>query len=168
MPRFKPERALYIPKGAKKFAALKSSAVVYAYENEKFYFLIGFGGRRQKPDFHYRYGKNEKGEQRRLAKADEYFASMEAREAVVRDKRAKPHELKVGDVLRASWGYDQTNIDYYQVLRVIGKSMVEIQEIASDGYEDREAARQKAMRAYANISDRAEREAERRALGGEN
>lgn len=34
--------------------------------------------------------------------------------------------------------------------------------------EDAEEARARAIRAYANMSDRAEREAERRALGGEN
>jgi hypothetical protein len=29
---------------------------------------------------------------------------------------------KVGDILYASWGYDQTNIDYYQVVDVSGSS----------------------------------------------
>lgn len=139
---FKPERAHYIPKGARKIAAKASSAVLYAYEAERggkpAFLLLGFAGRRQKPDFHYRYPSDEK----RLAKANEYFAAIEAREAVEKDRRAKPHDLKAGDVLRASWGYDQTNVDYYQVLRVIGKSMVEIQEIASDGYEEPDLAMQ--------------------------
>jgi hypothetical protein len=45
-------------------------------------------------------------------------------------QRAKPIGLVVGDVLRSSWGYDQTNIDYYQVTAVVGAQMVEIREIA--------------------------------------
>ena len=40
------------------------------------------------------------------------------------------HSLKVGDILSSSWGYDQTNIDYYQVIRVMGKS-VAIREIGA-------------------------------------
>lgn len=35
---------------------------------------------------------------------------------------------KVGDILCSSWGYDQTNVNYYQVTKVIGK-MVEVREI---------------------------------------
>ena len=45
-------------------------------------------------------------------------------------KLAAPHPLVVGDVLVASWGYDQTNYDYYQVTRLVGKRSVEIRELA--------------------------------------
>ena len=44
-------------------------------------------------------------------------------------KRAAGHGLQVGDVLRASWGYDQTNIDYYQITARIGAQMVEYRPI---------------------------------------
>jgi hypothetical protein len=27
------------------------------------------------------------------------------------------HELEVGSILSSSWGYDQTNVDYYKVIR---------------------------------------------------
>lgn len=46
------------------------------------------------------------------------------------------HELKVGDVLRAIWGYDQTNVDYYQVVELNGATMVTLRKIG----EDREAS----------------------------
>ena len=36
--------------------------------------------------------------------------------------------IEVGDIFRASWGYDQTNIDYYKVVRKT-KKMVEVVEI---------------------------------------
>ena len=44
-------------------------------------------------------------------------------------KRAAGHGLQVGDVLRASWGYDQTNIDYYQITARIGAQTVEYRPI---------------------------------------
>ena len=39
--------------------------------------------------------------------------------------------FKVGDILYNSWGYDQTNIDFYQVVEVGAKS-VKIREIGSE------------------------------------
>lgn len=37
---------------------------------------------------------------------------------------------------RSSWGYDQTNIDYYEVTKLIGKTMVEIREIGAESVSD--------------------------------
>ncbi len=48
-----------------------------------------------------------------------------------REKDQFKHDLKVGDILYSSWGYDQTNIDFYQVIKTTGKSVL-IQEIKSD------------------------------------
>jgi len=31
---------------------------------------------------------------------------------------------KVGDILYSSWGYDQTNIDFYEIVRVTGSMVV--------------------------------------------
>jgi hypothetical protein len=40
-------------------------------------------------------------------------------------------EIKVGDIFYTSWGYDQTNIDYYKVRKLIGKASVELVPIES-------------------------------------
>lgn len=34
--------------------------------------------------------------------------------------------ISVGDIFCSSWGYEQTNISYYQVTRIVGKTMVEL------------------------------------------
>lgn len=39
------------------------------------------------------------------------------------------HTLKVGDILYSSWGYDQTNISWYQVTQLVGKQSVKIRKI---------------------------------------
>lgn len=39
--------------------------------------------------------------------------------------------MKMGDILYSSWGYDQTNIDFYQVTKVMAKSVM-IAQIKSD------------------------------------
>lgn len=41
-----------------------------------------------------------------------------------RNNTKATNTLKVGDVLYSSWGYEQTNIDYYKVVAVKGKTMV--------------------------------------------
>jgi hypothetical protein len=129
------DRSHFIPKGAVKYADRQSSAVVYAYSNAAgMPLLLGFHGKAQKPDFHYRY----RNEEQRQAKAKAHFEAIRAREAdriQRREKRkAEGHQFKVGSILRCSWGYDQTNIDYFEVTRLIGATMIEIREIAQESY----------------------------------
>ncbi len=45
-------------------------------------------------------------------------------------ERNKPHTLKVGDILVYSWGWEQTNKDFFQVVATTGAS-VKLREIAS-------------------------------------
>lgn len=37
--------------------------------------------------------------------------------------------IKAGSIFASSWGYDQTNVNFYQVLRVRGTKTVEVKEI---------------------------------------
>ena len=39
------------------------------------------------------------------------------------------HHFKVGDVLVSSWGYEQTNLSFYQVVAVNGKTMVTVKPV---------------------------------------
>jgi len=49
-----------------------------------------------------------------------------------RDERAAfQHSLKVGDILSGSWGYDQTNVTFAQVTKLVGSKMVEVRRINS-------------------------------------
>jgi hypothetical protein len=40
------------------------------------------------------------------------------------------HSLQIGSILYSSWGYEQTNIDFYEVTKLIGKCTVELRELA--------------------------------------
>lgn len=73
-------------------------------------------------------------EARRAEHVAEFVARLRAAEdhrAAARAKRSAPHVLEVGDILRASWGYDQTNIDYYEVVRATSRSAW-LRELAQD------------------------------------
>lgn len=100
--------------------------------------VIAYAGKRTKPDA--RYTMRDRAQA--LQWAGEYMGKLQAaaqrqaeRRAEKAAKRAAGHKLKPGDVLRCSWGYDQTNIDYYEVTRLIGKRMVEIRAIGAESVE---------------------------------
>lgn len=127
--RMKPQREFYIPAQACRVADKLSSAVAYLSTNAagKPVAMV-FQGRRQKPDWHYRFATVAA----REARVRSFFELVRANEGAKQRRQATPHKLTVGDVLRSSWGYDQTNIDYYQVTALIGATMVEIREIGQD------------------------------------
>ena len=120
MARFKPTREFYIPKGGVRVADKKSTAVCYMIGKNDYHVVMGFAGKRQKPDFHYRFTTLEKA-QAYVAKfftdvqaAEDYKTEAKQRET---DRLAKMRDkVKVGDIYYTSWGYDQTNIDFYQVV----------------------------------------------------
>ena len=46
-------------------------------------------------------------------------------------KLVPPHKLQLGHVLCASWSYDQTNVDYYQVVGLVGRRFVQVRRIGA-------------------------------------
>ena len=101
--------------------------------------VIAYAGKRTKHGAHY----TMRDRAQALTWAGEYMGKQQAaaqrqtdRRAEKAAKRAAGHKLKAGDVLRCSWGYDQTNIDYYEVTRLIGARMVEIRKIGAESVND--------------------------------
>lgn len=126
-------RDFYLPKcdHLQPVDCTETDAAIYTYEIAGGTYSIGFVGKAAKPAFHYRHHTE--------AKRSEYIAGFIAGRKDAAEAKAKrqaerkaPHTLKVGDILVSSWGYDQTNIDYYQVTRVPGANTVEIREIGCD------------------------------------
>lgn len=127
-----------IPKGSIKVASKHSSAVAYLYSIAGFIGVKCFVGKSVKPAAHYSFRSEEKRAdyvKRWLIAQDEYVARKAAAAAEVKAKKAAGHKLEVGSVLRASWGYDQTNIDYYEVVAKVGSRMVEIRELCQESVE---------------------------------
>lgn len=89
----------------------------------------GYIGRALKPNFQYYYSSAEK----RAQSVREWMETVSANSG--NRRKAKPRALEVGDVLSATWGYDQTNVDYFLVTALIGKTMVELVEIGADSIE---------------------------------
>jgi len=101
--------------------------VIYLYGNGK-PCALGYKGSAGKRTFNFRYFSEEQ----RAKSVQEYLDGWKLQadqKAKWADERNKPHTLKMGDILYASWGYDQTNIDFWQIVGVRGK-VVDIRPIA--------------------------------------
>jgi hypothetical protein len=120
-----PKRSWYLPKKEEIQGEIRRDdlkAVVYLYSSRG----IGkpaaamFGGKRSKPDNQYYY----RDETRRAEAIQQYFEGLEGdarRKEERKQKRQVPNTLKVGDILDGSWGYDQTNVEFFQVVEVKGQ-----------------------------------------------
>lgn len=124
-------RAAMIPAGAVRYETpAEIDAEFYAFERAGVPYSIGWIGTAGKPTFHYRH-KDEA--QRAATLAREVHSAkltMECR-AKMKASRKNTGTLEVGQVLYSSWGYDQTNIDFYEVKAVSG-SMVTLQKLAAE------------------------------------
>src|SRR6185503_14117364 len=100
-------------------------------------FLLAFSGTAGKTTAHYSY--------RTVEQAERYAADFLAGRSAHQERMSRHREgrkafrttLQVGTVLVNSWGYDQTNVDYYQVVEVSStKRTVTIRQISAKTVED--------------------------------
>jgi len=128
-------RNAYVPEDAEKVVYDEVKAEIYRYDTAKGPAAAMFGGKRSKPDKLYYYRSLEAREKAISDYLDGLKASAEFKASLKAKRNSFKHTLKVGDLLRCSWGYDQTNVDFYQVTDLIGKTMVEIRPVAGN-YEE--------------------------------
>lgn len=87
-----------------------------------------FVGKAMKPTFHKGY-LSVASRDASIANTIANHASRKAATIARRAARSAPHSLKVGDILCSSWGYDQTNYDFYQVVKLVGKNSVAVRPV---------------------------------------
>lgn len=126
-------RDLFVPKGAVKVSDKQSDAVAYLYTGRSHGkpVMMVFFGKQTKPVAHFRYSSDET----RARAVTQYFADRRdtlARKAAYRKERTDyVPDYKVGDVLRTCWGYEQTNVEFFEVVEVKGKYAV-LRELAQE------------------------------------
>ena len=135
--RFKWNRSMFKDKDAREYIPDKDvDAVFYLREmtdetGKTKYYGTAFVGKQNKPLWNY-YFRNERDRDKEIEKTvDNRRAIIEYKRKQREERNKFSHSLKVGDILYTSWGYDQTNVDYYQVIKLPSAKMVVIREIAS-------------------------------------
>ena len=124
-------RSRYIP--ANSTAIESPHGVVYVYTkhetNLSQLIAIAYAGKQSKSTWHFRFQNEEK----RDAKIKEFFDGLAAHAALIAERKHQattPHTLQLGDVIYNSWGYDQTNVDFYEVVGV-SSNFVSLQSLNS-------------------------------------
>ena len=84
--------------------------------------------------FWYRF-KNVEHMNKHINNVLENAKTREEEKAKYKAERLKPHTLKIGDVLYTSWGYDQTNIDFYKVVKLVCKTSIKLCKMTNQYYE---------------------------------
>jgi len=133
----KQSRIIYIPKQFDHYITLPDipGLEIYKYKTtikgvEK-PAAIMFRGKAQKPTNRYYYRDEARRDEAIQQFIDDERKVMSDRAERRAKKAAFTHNLKPGDILYSSWGYDQTNIDFYQVTQKVGKKSVKIRPIRS-------------------------------------
>lgn len=129
------EEQRWVPKGSTKIAHKTTGAVVYAYElvgrKRTPFGLVAYAPKARKPTFIFSFSD----EREREREATRFFRSIEEKQARAANNRAEAAAYKptvqVGHIFVSSWGYDQTNVDFYQVTRLVGRRSVAIRQIRS-------------------------------------
>ena len=123
-------REFYKPKNMEKVISMTGTELYMTTDTTMHYpyKAMGFSGKKAIYDFYLCFQTIEK----RAEYVNKWEANIRARNEAKqkrKDERKSPTTLKEGDIMYSSWGYDQTNIDWYQVTKVISPRMIEIREI---------------------------------------
>lgn len=130
------KREFYMPKGALKVQDKHSSAVAYLYTTSNGKpAATGFRGRADKPAFRCYYFTEQ---QREKAIARHFEGEQRREQSRAKDaaeRMAFKHNYKVGDLFKTCWGYDQTNVEYFECVEVKG-AMIVVREISCEATYD--------------------------------
>lgn len=131
----------HTPEGATVHHFDDVQAVAYYYERAGRCYALAFVGTAMRPAINCWYGKGAESRESHVQQwVQGLRASKAAKDARKAERKAAVHTLAVGDIVVSSWGYEQTNVDFYQVTRVVSARSVAVRPIASTLTEDGAAA----------------------------
>lgn len=113
------------------FAENTLQVIVYTQDNKDY--AIFFYNASSKYD-HYYYTSSREMANAIHSKIERAEARLESKKEAKAKKQVITAE--VGDVFNTSWGYEQTNVEFYQVIERNGKTGVVIQEIAHESVKE--------------------------------
>jgi len=129
-----PSRSLYIPShlrgGERAVDPEGTDLAIWTWEDTGKLYGVAFQGKSNKPLWYY----GLKTEAARQRKVEETIADRKSqlkfKEERLQERKNFQHDIKVGDIFYTSWGYDQTNVNFYEVVALKDKAVV-VREVAS-------------------------------------
>lgn len=77
----------------------------------------------------------------------------EAKKPAAKAEKVNKYGVKVGDIFEASWGYEQTNVNFFQVVSLVGETSVRVREVYLDMIEDSAVSPMSSDRTYKLTSE---------------
>lgn len=65
-----------------------------------------------------------------------------------KSEKVNKYGVKVGDLFSSSWGYEQTNVDFFQVVALVGDSSVRVREVCPRMIDEKGISGMSADRTY--------------------
>lgn len=123
----------WVPQNAEVIERESLRAIAYLYKDARgTCCAVGYKGKAVKAAFHHRYGSEES----RGNAINRWFAGLQRDEEVKAAVReAKKHfecSLQVGQIVYTTWGYEQTNVDFYEVVGLKGEKTVLLRELKAE------------------------------------
>jgi hypothetical protein len=118
----------HIPLGAVEKNYPAANLVAYFYESQQRPCLMVYKGRQTKPIQCVAF-TGIQGESTRARHVEALVKRHTDDLQWTLARRNARHELQVGDVLFRTWGYEQTNVDFYQVVRVPSDRSVVLRQL---------------------------------------
>jgi len=118
------KREYFIPKEYSEKRVIENIKFeIYNYEEGGYSLTMIFKGRQSKPFKHYRFDTAEARENFIQKEVEEATRVFEQNKAYKAKKKEGLKNVKVGDLFYDTWGYDQTNVDFYQVIDKKGQKV---------------------------------------------
>jgi len=124
--------ARFIPANSEVQEFPKAAVVAYCYDSKNGPAYVAYKGRQGKAARHFAFSS--------LDRRDKHLAGYVEQETNTenfkRSRRETGHGLEVGEIVCAVWGYEQTNVDFFEVLRVPTARSAVVRRIESETIED--------------------------------
>ena len=126
----------YIPANSETRDYPAAAVVAYCFDGKNGPSYVAYKGRQGKPARFFYFSSAERRD-RHLAN---YIDQQTEFEDVKRARRNVDHGLAIGDIVYATWGYEQTNVDFFQVVRVPSTRSAVVRKLESEIIEDAPAS----------------------------
>lgn len=115
----------------------KEMFACYVYRGSDRSSALFYTGKQSKPTWHYKFKDDDAMKQKINTQIKSLMSYYEKKMAWKEERKAKALSVQVGDLFVNSWGYDQTNVDFYQCISKT-KSTFTIQKIHGASIKDTE------------------------------
>lgn len=125
-------RTFYVPKEHRDEAPITpegTDLAIWTWDEGGRLYGVAFAGKSNKPLWNYRFRDDAQRQRQIDESTNSRRLTLENKTKRIQERREYQHPYKVGDIFDTSWGYDQTNVEFYQVVEVRGKSII-VREIS--------------------------------------